>query len=170
MSEDESLCSCEQLSHGKDGSEPVDNPERLARVVTYPNHFLRDGSVKPGVFPPKHIRESGLSLMRVDKMDEAELTKQAHAVAMCKPGETVSGVLLGETGRIREVLGGSRRSLCVKDDPVMDNERLPDNPAHAIAIRSLDQDEPEILRIRGELVKLFSGLTPIAEVYGREGE
>lgn len=157
MSETEALCSCECVSHGELG--PVTDQEHLARVVVHPTHFRKDGSIKPGLFPLKHIRESGLSLMRADKMDEAESTKQAMAV--CSEGKKVSGVRLCRTGDLRAIVGQGGRSLCVKDDPVKNHEGLPDNPAHAVSIRSQNQDDPEVLRIQGELTDLFGELVPI---------
>ena len=68
-------------------------------------------------------------------------------------------------GELRAIVNEGRRSLCVKDDPIADDPHLPDNPAHAVAIRSHNQDEPEVLRIRGELMDRFSDLISIAEVF-----
>lgn len=166
MAEDEELCSCEYASLGDLGS--VSDEEYVARVVLHPVHILKkDGTVKPGVFPPKHIRESGLSLMRTDKMDEDELTKQAEAVlAGSQKGKHVQGVLLCQVSRLRTIYTEGRRSICVTDDPVKDHKVLPDNPAHAVSIQSHILDESEIERIRSELMDIFDGPTPIAEVYG----
>jgi hypothetical protein len=112
---------------------------------------------------------SGLSLLRTDKMDEAELARQANAVAGAKPGETVHGVALCSAEAIRGIYDSSdRRSLCVKDDPVKDDPKLPNNPAHAVLIqaaRGREEDPTEAMRLRGILIDLFSGSTPIANVY-----
>jgi len=140
--------------------------ERLARVATHPNHFRKDGSIKPGMFPPKHIKETGLSLIRVDHIDEAELRRQAEAVAGCKPGETVRGVRLCSVRDLREIAEPSAsRSVCVKDDPIANAMALPDNPAHAVVIRADGQDDPEILRIQGILTDVFGALMSIEDVY-----
>jgi hypothetical protein len=161
--EAEGCCSCEGICHG--GLGPVHDDEQLARVVTHPNHFRKDGTFKPGMFPLTHIRGEGLSLMRSDRMDEPELTRQAHAVAGCKPGETIRGLRTCSARELRAVTDGEGRSLCVKDDPVMDEPPLPDNPAHAITIRTRNQDEPEILRLQGVLVDLFGPLVSISDLF-----
>jgi hypothetical protein len=162
------LCSCEEVSHGELG--PVADDERLARVVTHPNHFRKDGSFKPGMFAISDIKgnkkDGGLSLMRADHMNEAELTRQAEAVAGCKVGETIRGIRICKARELRSVAdSGGARSLCVKDDPVRDDLVLPDNPAHALSVGSLSHDDPEALRIQGVLVKLFGPLMSIADFF-----
>lgn len=140
--------------------------ERLARVVTYPNHFRKDGSLKPGLFPKTHIEASGLSLIRADRIEGEELTRQAAAIAGTREGEEPSGVCVCTAERLRGVIDHEgNRSLCVKDDPMVNDPVLPDNPAHAIAIQALGKDESEALRIQGELVRLFSQLTAIDKLY-----
>lgn len=153
------------MSHGEFG--PINDSERVARVVTYPNHFRKDGGIKPGLFPPSHIRDGGLSLMRLNMMNEEELSKQAQAVAMSKPGEEPRGVRTCNASALRAIVDDEQggRSLCVKDDPIKDDKCLPDNPAHAIAIGTRYQDDPEILRIRGELIEVFGELTAISDIY-----
>lgn len=155
------LCSCEQVSHGDLG--PVDPNERLARVVPS-RHISKDGGVKTGLFPPSHIKLSGLSLMRMDKMTSEELIFHADVIAQFKTGDVVEGICVCITRLLREIVGDDgRRSLCVVDDPVENDPSLPDNPAHAIAIRSNSQGDDEIMRIRAELIMIFDGLTSIEE-------
>jgi hypothetical protein len=156
---DDELCSCEKVAHGELG--PVQNEERLARIVTDSGrHQGKDGKFKPGLFPIVDIREKGVSLMRADHMNAATMEMHAAAIAGALPNRAASGIAICIAKVIREVVDpdNGKRSLCVVDDPVKDEPPFPDNPAHAIAIRSGDQDQPELLRLQGILVALFGGL------------
>jgi len=149
------LCPGEAVAKSKFGV--VTDDELLARVVVSPRHFQKDGTIKPGVLPLSHIAQGGLSLMRTDHMDAAELAVQAQRIA---GAETAAGVLLTKTRPIREITDDNgNRSLCVIDDPE------PLNEAHAAAVQSgaLGADDPEIKRIRGVLMDLFGGLVPLTQ-------
>lgn len=165
MTTEGARCTCEQHSHGELGV--VEDGERVARVVTSPNHIRKDGTLKPGTFPKSHIAQSGLSLMRVDHMNVASIETVSEAIAGTKAGETLKGLAMCKAEGLRSITdeGTTDRSLCVVDDPVLDDPSMPDNPAHAIAIKSAEQDEAEILRIQGMLLDLFGGVTPIASVH-----
>lgn len=133
--------------------------ERIARVVTHPNHIRKsDGAIKPGVLPITHF-STGLSLLRVDHLLRQPMLKIAEAIAGKKEGERLHGFLVGEAKLLRSITdddGEKRRSLCVLDDPVLGDQDMPDNPAHALAYRSADQDPGEIERIRAELLDLLT--------------
>jgi hypothetical protein len=137
----------------------------MARVVCSPRHILATGGLKPGIIPIEHIKRSGVSLIRVDRVDCAELTKQAEAVARSLDGQTHIGVLVTSASLIREVKVAGRRGLCLVDDPVIDDEKIPDNPAHAIAVASTLWEEHEILEMRKVLLNLFSMLRQPAALY-----
>lgn len=162
---DEGRCTCEQVARSELG--PIENGERLARVVTSPNHFRKDGSLKPGTFPLTHILKSGLSLVRVDALQREEMKNISEAITGQKPGEELKGIIVCGTGSLRSISeeGSDQRALCVLDDPITDDNVLPDNPAHAIAISAVVQDETEVLRIQGLLLECFEGPIPIDDVY-----
>ncbi|WP_049735576.1 hypothetical protein [Rhizobium ecuadorense] len=149
-------CACEAESHGDLG--PVSDDERLARLVTSPNHFRKDGGLKPGVFPLSHIKSSGLSLMRVDHMQEVAITDISHKIARQKEGESPSGLLIRSALELRSLRDEVEdRLLCVVDDPVLDAPPFPDNPAHAIAVSAKERSDEEILEIQSTLFELFDG-------------
>lgn len=164
------ICACETVSHSELG--PVKNHERLGRVVTSPNHIKADGTIKPSLFPPTHLIGSGLSLLRVDEMSAEEIERQVLAIAGTKPGETPKGLRLCVTQRIRDLHDENRghRALCVVDDPVIGHPKLPDNPAHAIVIRSAEQSLADAIQLRGLLADLFSPLTPVNQVHKGSSE
>jgi hypothetical protein len=119
--------------------------------------------LRPGIFPPSHLETKGLSVTRVDVIDLAELTVQAQK-QIIKDGEVVEGVVLIETSVIRAELDEhGNRSLCAFDDPVEGND------AHACIIRSANQDETEVRRLRGRLLDLYPTTTPLNEVYPARG-
>lgn len=150
-------CTCEEVARSKYG--PVVDQERLARVGVNPRHFRKNGDLKPGIFPPSHLETKGLSVTRVDVIDVDELRKQAEA-QLREEGETVKGVVLLLTAALRQECDqDGSRCLCVFDDPVDGNE------AHACILRSANQDETEIRRIRGKLLELFPKPTSLEDVY-----
>lgn len=150
------ICAGECRDIGEFGR--VENRERVGRLVTSPNHFRKDGSLKPGAFPISHIRASGVSLLRVDKMSEARVTEVCEAIASLKEGETPSGVLLRLVADVRSIKDDhGDQALCVLDDPVRNMPPAPDNEAHAIALSSKDRADEDILEIQSELLSLFDG-------------
>lgn len=162
---DAQYCACEAESHGDLG--PVEDPERLARVVTSPNHFRKDGGLKPGAFPLSHIKTSGLSLMRVDRMVETVITEISHTIAAQKEGESPKGLLIRTASELRALKDDvDDRLLCVVDDPVLNSPPYPDNPAHAIAVSAKERSHEEILEIQLALLELFEGtMLPLGSVH-----
>jgi hypothetical protein len=150
----EYTCSCEDEAHGDLG--PVVDSERVARLVTSPNHFRKDGGLKPGAFPLSHIKTSGVSLLRVDLMQESVITEVCVAIANLKPGERPSGVLVRKAIEVRRITDyDGNQAMCVVDDPVKDDPPAPDNEAHAIAISSKARTDEDILEIQSDLLALF---------------
>jgi hypothetical protein len=157
------ICTCEQIAQSKFGV--VNDSERLARIVVSPRHFKKDGSVDPGVLPITHIEKIGLSLMRVDRMDKAELTKQAGVVAgAIDGGNVVNGVLVANALTVRHSNSGERE-FCVFDDPVRETAKIPENEAHAAALLARPHVDSEIRRLRGLLLDRFSPVMPVSRVY-----
>lgn len=157
----EQICTCEEIAQSKFGV--VNDNEMLARVVVSPRHFKK-GGLDPGVLPISHMEKIGLSLLRIDHMDEAELTKQANAIAgSIGGGNAVSGVLLARAISIRNSNSGEREN-CVFDDPVR-APVVPENEAHAAALLARPHDESEIRRLRGELLARLGSVTLIQSVY-----
>lgn len=151
------ICPCEHVAHGELGK--VADEERIARVVVSPNHFKKDKTtLKPSVFPQSHIRESGLSLLRVDKMSTESIELISNAIAGTMDNQKVSGFALFSTGRVRKLKDDAgRRMLCVADDPIEADDNMPANPAHAIAISAFERNDDEILEIQSELYELING-------------
>ncbi|MER8828818.1 hypothetical protein NKH73_20550 [Mesorhizobium sp. M0938] len=167
---DSGFCSCEQVAVGDLG--PVVSTERVGRIVVSPRHFKKDGGLKPGVFPTSHIQASGLSLFRVDHMTTAEIETQSAAIA---GNQKPAGALLCKAERVRTISEADTdlRSLCLVDDPVKNDATLPDNPAHAVALRTQyrdSNDDPETLRIQLELIAMFGGLVALQDIVEQDKE
>ena len=159
-------CSCEEVGHGDFG--PVSSSERLARVLTSPNHIAKDNETfKPSAFPRGHIQRTGISLIRVDRIDVIELRKQADAIAGNRLKEKLLGVGLSNARQLRDAvdLNTGKRLFCVVDDPVMATEQLPENLAHAYLVSAYDVELPVILKLQGILMDFFKPLIPIEKVY-----
>lgn len=162
-------CPCEGHGHGDLG--PVAGEESLARVVVSPQHISKkDGSIKPGLFAPSHINESGLSLMRRDHMNFEKFTEQVAAVT--KKAGVAIGIRTAKASDLRaEVNAAGERDLCVHDDPIMGDEHLPDNPAHAeakVPKKFENHLDPEVLRIQGRLMDIFGPLVKLEDVYAKD--
>lgn len=165
------LCQCEVVSHGALG--PVGDTERLARLVTSPNHFRRNGGgLKPGAFPLSHIKDSGVSLLRVDLMSEENITEISRKIAGLKEGEQPKGLLITTAKDLRGLKDeDENRLLCVIDDPVLNSPPAPDNPAHAIAVSSKTRADDEILEIQAVLLRMFDrGITELGAVHTSASE
>lgn len=158
-------CSCESESHSELG--PVADHERVGRLVTSPRHRKGNGQLRPGVFPLSHIRESGLSLMRVDKMTEELITKVSTAIACLSEGQTPEGLLVRLAADVRKIKDKNNiRGVCLVDDPVFGEEGVPDNPAHAIAITALPRSDEEAVAIQQELFEIFKDqLKPLGALH-----
>ena len=150
------ICSCEHVSHGEFG--PVADDEELARVIMSPAHFNKNGDLKPGAFPLSHIRQSGLSLLRTNKMSKTDIIRIAHAIAPANQAPHSLAIAVAGEVRSIELIEGEQ-ALCVLDDPVLDSPPYPDNPAHAIAIsssnRTSEECTPEVLELQEALFNKF---------------
>lgn len=155
-------CSCEAVAHGELGV--IEPNESVARVVCDPRHIMKsDGSVKPGVFPPSHIAKKGLSLMRPKHLTAGGLRMHADAIASHDPKDTAVGVIDCEANAIRSLIeADGTRSVCLFDDPVIDDPVLPDNPAHALLIAAKEIADEDIAEIRTRLLVAFSELRRFA--------
>ena len=151
-------CSCETVAHGDLGLIKHDEP--VARVVCDPRHILKKGGgIKPGVFPPSHISTKGLSLIRPNHLYPAALRKHADAIASNDPKDKAVGVIECEASNIRAFVGADgTRIVCLFDDPIENDPKLPDNPAHASLIAAKEIPEDDINEVRDYLLGLFSEL------------
>ena len=150
-------CACELVAHGDLGL--IEPDELVARVVCNPRHMRKDGSIKPGVFPPSHIKDKGLSLMRPKHLSSEALKKHADAIASHDKKDTAVGVIECKAHAIRELTeADGTRSVCLFDDPVKGAPTLPDNPAHALLIAAKEMPDEDITEIRVRLLSLFGGL------------
>lgn len=151
-------CSCELVSHGKLGRiEPV---EMVSRVVCDPRHIRKsDGTLKPGIFPPSHIQRSGLSLLRTAHLSPEDLRRHADAVAGHDPKDRAVGTIDCPASKIRAIVDDEGfRWICLYDDPVKNDPKLPDNPAHATLIASREVGEDDVVEIRTRLTLAFGAL------------
>lgn len=156
-------CSCENVARGELGLIKPD--ELVARVVCDPRHISKkDGSIKPGVLPPSHIKERGLSLLRPNYLSEDELKMHADAIASHGEKDTAVGVIECRAGTIRALFeADGSRSVCLFDDPMKDDPVVPDNPAHALLIATKLMPDEDIVEIRTRLLtELFSDLRRFA--------
>ncbi len=132
--------------------------EELARVIMSPAHFNKSGGLKPGAFPLSHIRQSGLSLLRTNKMSKTDIIRIAHDIA--PTGQAPHSLAIALAGEVRSIeLPEGAQALCVLDDPVLNNPPYPDNPAHAIALSSTDRTSeectPEVLELQEAIFNKF---------------
>jgi len=144
-------CSCEGVAHGELGA--VLDDERVVRIVTSPRH-VKNGRLKPGAFPLSHIEKSGLSVVRREHLTDDQLKVLAAEIAGRSDAEVPYGTLIGSAAQIRSVINTEgERSLCLFDDPVVNDGTLSDNPAHALVIKSGCSDDT--LRLQGQLLEIF---------------
>ncbi len=157
MAQGDRSCSCEEIARSPFGI--IDDIERLARVVCSPRHVnKKNGTLKPGLFPLSHISEKGLSLTRVDQVDEERFTGIADRIAGSIPTDknVVAGIVTCKMGAVRAVKDAfDLRTFCVFDDPDLEG----DNPAHATLIHALHSalplDDPSRLELRDRLLTFF---------------
>lgn len=162
-------CSCEEMSHGNMG--PVADEERLARVLS-DLHFDKRGRLKPSAFAISHLKSSGLSLVRVDRINSEELDAVARDVMKSSPSTEPRGALVGAARLLRDAeFPEGVRALCVKDDPVIDDPNgARDNPAHAISVATHEISDADVMEIRGKIWKQFSPIYELNQVYSLEGD
>lgn len=155
-------CSCESITHGTIG--PIDDKEQIARVVCSPRHIMKsDGSIKPGVFPPKHIAEKGLSLIRSSYLNAEELKMHAEIIASHNPKDNAVGTIEATAESIRSLVNEEgNRCVCLFADPIENIEDIPDNPAHALVIATPNLTAEDVAEVRTRLLLLFSPLRQFA--------
>ena len=155
-------CSCEDVSHGNLGV--VGDTERLARLLT-DKHFNKSNTLKPSAFPISHIREAGLSLVRVDKVDSHELEAIAEDIRRLSGAVVNKGALLGSAAAIKKLYYQDTRAMCVKDDPVLNDAKARDNPAHAISVATRRISEEDAKEIREQLLDIFSPVERLMQIF-----
>lgn len=153
------ICQCEQVSHSPYG--PVFDEESLVRVIVAPQHINpKTGEPTPAAFKKEELRDGGLSLLRLQYLDRSELERQSTLLLKGDSRRSVPGVLVGNAARVRELLDEvGDRAFCVVDDA------QPDQPMHASIVRSGNQSDPEIKRLRGFLMDIFSPLVAVADAF-----
>lgn len=169
MSNSKSICCNETISHGDLGV--VRGEERVARVVTSPNHIRKsDGGLKPGVFPISHLSTKGLSLTRVDKVSRAEFHSIAEEIAGQSRNETIVGALVCRADSVRALKDEDDiQSLCLYDAPIVNRPGLPDNPAHAEALcsraRDKDADIDYFVELQLKLLTVFDLIKQLDQIH-----
>ena len=134
--------------------------EVVARILFNPQHIKADGTVKPGLFSPKDIREKGVSLVRSEHLSPDGLKAQADAIAAnYHKARTAEGVIECTAEKVRTILDDhGERLLCLFDDPVKAAAALPANPAHAMAIAAREVSDADIPQIKTMLTLAFGPL------------
>lgn len=151
-------CSQEHQTLGAFG--PIENDELLVRIIKAPQHLAKKtGEVKPSLFTWADIRKNGVSLVRNAKITPQDLLTYARAIAGMRAGESLHGFCSAKARHLREIVVETDvRALCVLEDPVAGIPNLPDNPAHAVAISSVeipDDQEDKVIEIQTKLWKIF---------------
>lgn len=165
-------CNDESIAHGPLGI--VADGELLARVVNS-NNLKKDGvgRFKNNLFPPEHIRVKGVSLIRADHLDTAELTAQGKSIAEGKILEAADAAPMFQgfaTCRAEDIramtLATGSRSLCLVDSPVPGSATVRKNDAHSDAKHPvlLMADDPDLLEVQKQLIDLFVCLAPAVEL------
>lgn len=158
-------CSCEDMSHGNLGE--VQSVERLARILS-PLHFDKKGRLKPSAFAITHLQEAGLSLVRVDKIDAAEIIAVASDIMKSSDQMELRGALVGSAQAIRDAkLPDGHRALCVKDDPVLGDKLLRDNEAHAVSVATRRVTEEDMKEVRMAIWGKFSPISNLSDIYSK---
>lgn len=146
-------CLCDLVPQSAYGC--VTNEERLVRVLT-DRHY--DGAkVKTSAFRLEDIISEGVSLVRLKMVDVVEFIAVAEDVRKAAKANDVCGALVQDAGAVRAITfddGG--RALCVFDDPVLNDPKLRDNPAHCMAVSPREIDKADAQEIRFHLLKLFA--------------
>ena len=149
---------CQQSEHSPG---VVENEEDIARIVIAPEHIdAATRELKPGAFRIQHLKDRGLSLVRMQHADQQSVESRAAALAERRIGTTVEGLGVTLANNIRSLRDDEeRQALCVLDDGDEDF------PPHAIAIRSADQSDSSLRKLRGDLIDLFMPITSIGEAF-----
>jgi hypothetical protein len=139
----------------------VDDLEDLGRIVIAPEHINRDsGELTPGAFPIRDLKHRGLSLIRLVHATQEEIETRAAELASRRHERSVEGLGTSIAWEIRSLRDEEhRQALCVLDDG---EEAF---PSHAKAIRSADQSEPSLRKLRGELINFFVPVVSIGDAF-----
>jgi hypothetical protein len=154
-------CTCENVALSAHGL--IAHSETIVRVVLSPRHLDKNGNLKPGLFPPSHIVQKGLSLTRSDKVSPDELRRIAFEVASTLEDQTPYGLSYSRADKLR-VLNDNRRELCLFDDPVTVAHGGFENSAHALLISTTketidylsNQPGPHALKLQDLVMQAFS--------------
>jgi len=145
-------CSCEAEARGPFG--PVADEEPLYRAAFSPKHLDKKGRLKPSVFPPSHIANKGLSLVRTQKVENSTLAEFCHALSAMQEGRQWCGGFEFSCAILRSIRDEDGRLICVFDDPTKAEDGVPANDAHAIAI-SYDgsMSDEDAMEVRAAIIK-----------------
>ena len=145
-------CSKEADAVGPYG--PVEDGERLYRAAFSPQHFRKNGALKPSILPPSHIARSGLSLVRNDKLSDAELVEICSAIAEAHSDREWFGGFQFTCLCVREIRDEEGRLVCVLDDPAPEANGVPANDAHSIAIsHDGDMSDEDAMEVRAHILE-----------------
>ena len=153
----EGTCACEAFAIGDLG--PIADDEPLGRLIFSPEHIGQNGKVKVGAFPLSHIREKGLSLVRITKVSPELLHQFASALSQLGTAtRTPAGYVAFETHVAREIsLDDGFRAVCVWEDPTPETDKVPRNPAHANLVANRTINPEDALEIRTKLLFAENG-------------
>lgn len=146
------ICECENISHGELGS--VNDEEALGRVVRNPMHLNAQGQIKIGLFPARHIQETGVSLLRMDLTSESEALDLAELIASTN-SNTLEGLATATAKSIRDIQINDTQALCIVDTPLEAIGDLPAIPHHADALQSAEHNPEDIEELRNRLLVVF---------------
>jgi hypothetical protein len=90
--------------------------------------------LKPSVFPPTHIANKGLSLVRTQKIEDSALAEFCNALSAMQDGRQWCGGFRFSCSILREIRDEDGRLVCAFDDPTKAENGVPANDAHAIAV------------------------------------
>ncbi len=159
-----SKCSCEDIAHGPCGL--IEQDERLGRLLYFPDHVRSDFTPKPGAFPISHIKDKGLSLVRVNRLDDKAFVAFASALANQSADRTWFGHVEFGVNVARAMTDEDGiRMVCLFEDPTGQHTNIPENPAHATLISaSHPMSEADAKEVRAELVR--NGVVKVASGRG----
>ncbi|RYF40069.1 MAG: hypothetical protein EOO38_22420 [Cytophagaceae bacterium] len=157
-------CACDEIPQSQYG--PVEDQEVLVRFLT--DKHYKGTRLLNSAFKVRDIQADGVSLVRIGMMTAGELQDAAEAVRRLMKASAVAGALSLSAEQLRGLrhADGSRK-LCVFDDPVIEDEMLPDNPAHCMAVSPTGIDEADALEIRDHLLGIFSEARDLDELWHR---
>jgi hypothetical protein len=152
-------CPAEREQQSEHSPGIVGNREQLARIVYHRDHLeAGTGRLTPGAIRISDLEVRGLSLARLRHITAEELQLRGEEFAARRQENRLEGVGVATARQVRSLRDGEgRQALCVIDDG------KPDFRAHAIAIRSADQDRPTLLKLRGALIDFFSPVRSTGE-------